>query len=106
MASAGRPPLRCRPNTGWQWDRDTIRRDGQLLATETPGGLHHYHLDHLGTPRLITDAEADPVVWHDLLPFGEEPPAPTVPADPQPYRFTGHERDRLHRLVQCRSRLL
>ena len=57
----------------WSWTRDTIRRDGQLLATEVgvPGGtqVSHYHLDHLGTPRLLTRAGGEIVVRHTLLPF-------------------------------------
>jgi RHS repeat-associated protein len=35
-------------------ESDYIYRDGSLLAAETPQGTRHFHLDHLGTPRLIT----------------------------------------------------
>jgi len=35
------------------------------------GGLYYYHLDHLGTPQLMTD-ESGAVVWSaDYMPFGE-----------------------------------
>jgi hypothetical protein len=35
--------------TNWQWAKVYVWRDGLLLATVTPGGTLHYHLDHLGT---------------------------------------------------------
>ena len=40
---------------GWSASEDYLYRDGQLLAAETPSGPKHFHLDHLGTPRLITN---------------------------------------------------
>jgi len=53
-----------------------------------------YHLDHLGTPRLILDENGATVSQHHYLPFGEERP---VPASSEPTlnrrAFTGHERD-------------
>ena len=52
--------------------------------------LSFYHLDHLGTPRVITDASGQPISRHKYLPYGEE-------LDPPPslntHEFTGHERD-------------
>jgi RHS repeat-associated protein len=52
--------------------------------------LYFYHLDHLGTPRVITDVNGNAVSKHKYLPFGEElsPPAST-----NTHEFTGHERD-------------
>ncbi|MDQ3283759.1 MAG: YD repeat-containing protein, partial [Acidobacteriota bacterium] len=46
-----------RENDGsWLWNQDYIYRDSQMLAAELPqtAKVYHYHLDHLGTPRLIT----------------------------------------------------
>lgn len=47
--------------TGGNWSlfRDYIYRDGQLLAEHhSVEGVRHLHLDHLGTPRLVTQAGA------------------------------------------------
>jgi RHS repeat-associated protein len=80
-----------RDGSGWSWQKDNIYRDGQLLATEVPGGRMHYHLDHLGTPRLITAASGTRRGSHVYYGFGEE--AGTVSEDLDPMKFTGHERD-------------
>ncbi|MBZ0089262.1 MAG: hypothetical protein K8H90_02675, partial [Thermoanaerobaculia bacterium] len=51
----------------------------------------HYHVDHLGTPRLLTDVNGAAVGFHAYFPYGE---AATDPAqDRIRYKFTGHERD-------------
>jgi len=72
--------------------RDYIYRDGQLLASNEPGeGDRHFHLDHLGTPRLITNAAGAKVAYHSYLPFGEEATAGAQDAERR--KFTGHERD-------------
>jgi RHS repeat-associated protein len=51
---------------------------GQMVAeyaTTTPtgnGGTSYFTEDHLGTPRIITDASGNVKARHDYLPFGEE----------------------------------
>ncbi|MEO8383370.1 MAG: RHS domain-containing protein [Acidobacteriota bacterium] len=84
----------------FQWVKDYIWRDGLLLATRQPDpyasgtvATYHYHLDHLGTPRQITDATGAVIARHDYLPFGPE--LSGNPSEPVPTRtkFTGHERD-------------
>jgi RHS repeat-associated protein len=76
------------------WSQDYIYRDGQLLATARADGAgethHHFHLNHLGTPLLITDAEGGTEALHSYYPFGEEL---TFDADTERMKFTGHERD-------------
>jgi RHS repeat-associated protein len=59
-----------------------------------PNRFVYFHLDHLGSPRLILDESGATVSMHHYLPFGEELPAPASP-DPTMNRkaFTGHERD-------------
>ena len=48
-----------KPSGGsFSWTKDYVYRDGQLLATVDSGGTKHFHLDHLGTPRWITNASA------------------------------------------------
>ncbi|MGH7701518.1 MAG: RHS repeat-associated core domain-containing protein, partial [Gemmatimonadales bacterium] len=60
-------------------------------SSNPPIRMSFYHLDHLGTPRVITDALGQPISYHKYLPFGEElnPPPST-----NTHKFTGHERDR------------
>lgn len=78
----------------WSLLRDYIHRDGRLLATDSPTeGIRHYHLDHLGTPRLITDVQGRGVSGHHYFAFGQEVSDPN--RDTVPLKFTGHERDAL-----------
>ena len=80
----------------WEWQRDYVYRDGQLLAAVEPkadGGeaRTHLHLDHLGTPRQITDETGSAVALHSYYPFGGEATDPSQ--DEVELKFTGHERD-------------
>ncbi len=89
--------LRTYEASGYNWTgsdvEDTIYRDGLLLAAELPnsGAIRHFHLDHLGTPRLITDQNHSQVAYHAYFPFGEE--ATAFNQDAERMKFTGHERD-------------
>ncbi|HEV7920675.1 MAG TPA: RHS repeat-associated core domain-containing protein [Thermoanaerobaculia bacterium] len=77
----------------WSVDRDYIYRDGLLLAALKPNNaVEHYTLDHLGTPRLITDGSGHKVGYHVHWPFGEEW-SPGTAQEASPLKFTGHERD-------------
>ncbi|MEM7051491.1 MAG: RHS repeat-associated core domain-containing protein, partial [Acidobacteriota bacterium] len=75
----------------WNHREDHIHRDGQLLASWRPAeGLRFFHLDHLGTSRLITKADGRSAGLHTYFPFGEE----SVPnGSSERMKFTGHERD-------------
>ncbi len=76
----------------WTVADDYVYRDhGLLLAAETPAGRRHFSLDHLGSPRLTTDATGVQVAYHVYYPFGEEATSPTQ--DAERMKFTGHERD-------------
>ena len=76
-------------------------REGQLLAAvrdPSLGGRRHFHLDHLGTPRLVTADNGLRISLHDYFPFGDEatPVSQEVAAGydrEDPMKFTGHERD-------------
>lgn len=79
---------------GLAWSQDYLHRNGQLLATARANGAgetrHHFHLDHLGTPLLITNGQGATEALHSYFPFGEE----LVPdGDAERMKFTGHERD-------------
>jgi RHS repeat-associated protein len=84
------------PGTGvWSLARDYVYRSGMLIASfssptaTTPD--RHYHLDHLGSTRLVTDGAAFAVAGLKYWPFGQEMPGSD--ASPERFRFTGHERD-------------
>ena len=87
--------LRTYEATGYNWSgsvaEDDIWRDSLLLAAETPSGVRHFSLDHLGTPRLITNAAGGQTAYHVYYPFGEE--ATAFNQDTERFKFTGHERD-------------
>jgi RHS repeat-associated protein len=79
--------------TNWQWAKDYVWRDGLLLATVSPSGTLHYHLDHLGTPRLVTDENGVKVAEHAYYPFGAEINLTPHETPEEAMKFTGHERD-------------
>jgi RHS repeat-associated protein len=85
--------LRDYKNLGGNWsvDRDYVYRGSTLLAAVTPSGVQHFHLDHLGTVRAITDAAGNRIHYHTYFPFGEEASSPTQ--DTERMKFAGHERD-------------
>ncbi len=84
--------LREYTNNGtWTVAADSIYRNGLLLATETPQGTRHLHLDHLGTPHLISDTFGNQTAYHVYYPFGEE--ATAFNQDTLRAKLTGHERD-------------
>ena len=80
----------------WSWSKDYVYRDGTILAAWLPegNGQHpdrHYHVDHLGTPRVITDTRRNKIAEHTYWPFGSDAPGSTLYGERM--RFTGHERD-------------
>lgn len=88
------------PSNAWLWKEDYIYGPRGMLAAERPtaeGGLRHFHLDHLGTPRLITSSTGGAIAQHDYSPFGIELTSmrqeSTLGGREEPKQFTGHERD-------------
>jgi RHS repeat-associated protein len=87
------------PQMAWLWVEDYVYRDGQLLAAERvpeEGGRRHFHLDHLGSPRLVTGQNSKEMSEHDYEPFGLESNYQETAGGfdrEDPKRFTGHERD-------------
>ena len=89
------------PSAPWLWLEDFVYRGAALLGAErvaAEGGHRNYHLDHLGSPRLVTSASGAVVAEHDFRPFGEERTAIAQLRArgfdrESPHRFTGHERD-------------
>ena len=89
------------PHAPWLWVEDFVYRGGLLLGSEraaADGGRRHYHVDHLGSPRLVTSGTGAVVSEQDFLPFGEERTAIGQQTArgfdrESPHRYTGHERD-------------
>lgn len=80
--------------TSWSWNRDHVFRDGLLLATVLPSAaVQHYHLDHLGTPKLVTGNGGVKLGIHAYYPFGNELNLGLGEAATERLKFTGHERD-------------
>ena len=78
----------------WALTKDYVYRNGGVVASysgndTTPS--RHYHLDHLGSTRLVTDSAGYKLAIHTYLPFGVE--APGSQTDAERLKFTGHERD-------------
>jgi len=78
--------------TTWSHRRDYVYRDGAMTAATSPGGLQFFSLDHLGSPRLVTDDNGYVLAFQTFLPYGQELGQPTF-TDGAVKKFTGHERD-------------
>jgi RHS repeat-associated protein len=81
------------PNGSETWDsyEDYVQGAGKLIASTTSGSTNHYHADHLGSTRVVTNQTRGAAARHDYFPFGEE--ATNLAQSTQAFRFTGHERD-------------
>jgi len=95
----GQPGL---PTQSRQWAKDYVWRDGLLLASvtpTTPGAnttvTQHFHLDHLGTPRLVSNDAGVRIGIHAYYPFGAELSLSPNEQPSELMKFTGHERDLL-----------
>ncbi len=62
-----------------------------VAAQDSSDGLLHFHLDHLGSPRMVSDAAGQKVADHAYGPFGFEISLPDL--DTITKKYTGHERD-------------
>ena len=80
---------------GWSWKQDWIYREGQLVASSAPGEWREYHLDHLGSPRLVTGPIGLKEAEYHPFPFGEvaSESGPATAAGEGLFRYTGHQRD-------------
>ncbi|MEM9557091.1 MAG: RHS repeat-associated core domain-containing protein, partial [Acidobacteriota bacterium] len=84
----------------WTWLRDYVYRGPKLLAQETsqpsPEDRVHLHLDHLGSPRGLTEANGRGLASFHYYGFGERilsAGADRPMALKSPLQYTGHERD-------------
>jgi len=85
------------------WLEDHYYANGRLLAADldsAEGARRHFHLDHLGTARVVTNGSGQRISSHTYYPFGAEATSISQERDrgynrEEPLRFTGHERDGL-----------
>jgi RHS repeat-associated protein len=82
------------------WQRDYIWRGALMLASEARHSYsdptqvsEHFHLDHLGTPRLVTDDNGSKLGIHTYYPFGGELDSLGYEQPEAELKFTGHARD-------------
>jgi RHS repeat-associated protein len=74
--------------------KDYVYRGSTLMASfSTAAGEpdRHYHVDHLGSTRVVSDAYGYRLNTHTYWPFGLE--ADGSEPDAERMKFTGHERD-------------
>ncbi|NJL26806.1 MAG: hypothetical protein HC897_02465 [Thermoanaerobaculia bacterium] len=74
-----------------QFTYDPLGMPKYLQSTTDQAQVYHFHPDHLGTPRQITNASGVQVALHSYYPFGQEATDPAQTAFTK--KFTGHERD-------------
>ncbi len=76
--------------SAYRRERDFVHAGNRLVGLDLNGSKFHYSLDHLGSPRIITNSGGSVVQSYTFAPFGQQV-GPTGGADP--FRFAGHERD-------------
>jgi uncharacterized protein RhaS with RHS repeats len=63
-------------HSNWQWTRDNVWRGAGLLSSVQPSAsttsTYHYHLDHLGTPCVVSNTSGTIVRVHEYAAFGAE----------------------------------
>ncbi|HET9867312.1 MAG TPA: RHS repeat-associated core domain-containing protein, partial [Nitrospira sp.] len=92
--TAGKVLRRLEKNgSQWAWKEDYVYLGERLLAAEvdTSARTLHFHLDHLGSPRVITGNGGWKIAEHTYFPFGDE--ATNASQHGEKLKFTGHERD-------------
>jgi RHS repeat-associated protein len=78
----------------WTLVKDYVYRGDTLMASYSGAETvpnRHYHVDHLGSTRLVTDGAGYRLAVHTYRPFGPE--AEGSDTDNERLKFTGHERD-------------
>lgn len=78
------------------WSEDYVYQSRSLLGSDTLAGQRHYHSDHLGTPRVLSDENGRRIGEHAYLPFGVELAVASREQPEERLKFTGHERDVLN----------
>ena len=64
-----------------------------VVASANDAKVSYLTNDHLGSPRVTTDATGQVLSRRDFMPFGEEIPRSNYGSDSTRQKFTGYERD-------------
>ena len=78
----------------WKLEKDYVYRGSTLIASFSSTALtpdRHYHVDHLGSTRVVTNGAAFRLATHTYWPFGQTAAGSDI--DSERMKFTGHERD-------------
>jgi RHS repeat-associated protein len=75
-----------------------------IVAPPSEAKVSYLTADHLGSPRINTDANGAVIARHDYQPFGEEIARPSYGADATRKKFTSYERDNESSLDYAKAR--
>jgi RHS repeat-associated protein len=76
-----------------------------VTASQSEAKINYTTNDHLGSPRIITDANGQVISRRDFMPFGEEIPRANQGMDKVKQKFTGYERDNETSLDYAKARM-
>jgi RHS repeat-associated protein len=71
----------------------TVAEYSTISANQADAKINYTTTDHLGSPRINTDANGNVIARHDTMPFGEEIQRANYGSDNLRNRFTSYERD-------------
>jgi RHS repeat-associated protein len=71
----------------------TVAEYSTITANQSEAKINYTTNDHLGSPRINTDAVGKVIARHDTMPFGEEIQRASYGSDNLRNRFTSYERD-------------
>ena len=79
----------------WSRQQDFIYFGDRLVASQDWGDMsdQHFHLDHLGSTRLLSRSDGSVAAEFQQLPYGEDPERGYYGHYETDALFTGHERD-------------
>lgn len=80
-----------------EWTRDYLYNNASIVSARKPSeetiAQSYFHLDHLGSTRVVTDELGQVVAEYDYFPFGRFVFKSGSEADLETHLYTGHERD-------------
>jgi RHS repeat-associated protein len=74
-------------------DDKMVAEYSTVIASQADANISYLTSDHLGSPRINTDATGKVIARHDMMPFGEEILRAENGMDSVRQKFTGYERD-------------
>jgi RHS repeat-associated protein len=83
----------------------TVAEYSTISANQADAKINYTTTDHLGSPRINTNANGNVIARHDTMPFGEEIQRANYGSDNLRNRFTSYERDGETRLDYAKARM-